>query len=550
MNQEAITTETLDHHGLVAATIQDLGIIEKIDKRIEKNKDPRRIVSTGKSVAALILNGLGFTNRRLYLVSQFFENKPLDRLLGDKNIKPENLNDDALGKALDEIAEYGTTKLFAEIAFEIARDQGLFGKFGRFDTSTISVEGSYDNQEGEEVVNITYGYSKNHRSDLKQMTILLGMTGKSNLPFWFETLDGNKSDKQSLHESVLAMKNFYKQIEAAPDLTCVADAALYNAKNLLAEQNRFFWITRVPETIKETRELLEYPANGKNWQQFTDNPKYSFYMHHSNYGGVEQRWMIIHSEEKFKKERKTFKKNIKSKKEGVEKEFKALSRKVFACREDAIKKLNSFKKKNPLFEILGKVKEITKYASGGRPKKNKSPQVVGYAIEGSILINESAVTQLLQRKGKFILATNRLDKEVLPDESILSEYKEQNSVERGFAFLKDPWFMAHSIYLKSERRISALMMIMTLCLLVYNFAQYKARKILRETGDTLPNQVKKQVQNPTLKWIFLNMEGITVVNLAGKINSFKSDFVANLNPIRKKIIALFGINAKIIYGFS
>jgi len=440
--------------------------------------------------------------------------------------------------------------LFAEIAFEIARDKKLFGKFGRFDTSTIAVEGSYDKQEGEEVINITYGYSKDHRPDLKQMTILFGMTGKSNLPFWFEALDGNKSDKESLHQLALAMRSFYKQLKEAPDLTCVADSALYNSKNLLNKENVFAWITRVPETIKEAKKLLDYPANGEKWQQCICNPKYKFCMHRSYYGGVEQRWMIIYSEEKFKREAKTLKKNIQRKKEKIEKEFKALTREVFSCREDAIKTLSSFKKKNKLFEIIGDVKEVKKHASGGRPKKNVIPKTVGYVIEGEIFINEAENNWLLQPKGKFILATNQLDQEILSDESILSEYKEQNSVERGFAFLKDPWFMVHSIYLKSKKRVSALMMVMTLCLLVYNFAQYKVRKALRDSGKTLPNQVKKEIQNPSLKWIFLNMEGITIVNLASKIKSVKNDFVANLTPIRKKIISLFGVNAKIIYGFS
>lgn len=549
MNKEAITTEVLDHHGIVAATIKDLGIIEKINSRIKKNKDPRRIVSTGESISALILNGLGFTNRRLYIISQFFENKPLERLLGNKNIKTKHLNDDTLGKALDEIAEYGTTKLFGEVAFEIMRDQQLYGKFGRFDTSTISVEGSYDKQEEEGIINITYGYSKDHRPDLKQMTLLLGITGPSNLPFWFEALSGNKSDKKSLHQSILSVESFYNQLKTAPVLTYVADSALYSSEKLLDKKNNFPWITRVPETIKETWALIEYPADGEKWQKSTYK-KYKFYMHNSDYGEIKQRWMIVYSEEKFKREEKTFKKNINRKKEKIEKEFKTLMREIFACSEDAMRKLSCFKKKNELFEVSGNVKEVKKYISRGRPKKDENLTVVGYAIEGEVLTNESEVSRLLQHKGKFILATNQLDEKILPDESILSEYKEQNSVERGFAFLKDPWFMVSSIYLKSRNRISALMMVMTLCLLVYNFAQYKVRKALRDANETLPNQVKKQIKNPTLKWLFLTMEGIAVVNVETKVNSFKKGFVSNLTPVRKKIISLFGVSAENIYGFG
>jgi len=59
---------TLDHLGIVAATCKDLGLEEKINTRLHSN-DPRRIVSPGKAILAMILNGLGFSNRRLYLTT-------------------------------------------------------------------------------------------------------------------------------------------------------------------------------------------------------------------------------------------------------------------------------------------------------------------------------------------------------------------------------------------------------------------------------------------------------------------------------------------------
>ena len=71
--------------------------------------------------------------------------------------------------------------------------------------------------------------------------------------------------------------------------------------------------------------------------------------------------------------------------------------------------------------------------------------------------------------------------------------------------------MVNSFSVKTKRRIEALMMIMTLCLLVYNFAQYRVRKTLEETNETLPNQVGTPIQNPTLKWIFQIMEGIAII---------------------------------------
>ena len=55
-------------------------------------------------------------------------------------------------------------------------------------------------------------------------------------------------------------------------------------------------------------------------------------------------------------------------------------------------------------------------------------------------------------------------------------------MERGFRFLKSPDFLVSSFFLKKPERIEALLMVMTLCLLVYAALEYKIRTKLRETG--------------------------------------------------------------------
>jgi hypothetical protein len=73
-------TERLDHLGIVARVCQEAGIAEWLDKQAG---DSRRSVSRGKAAVAMILSGLGFSNRQLYLVPQYFENKPVEHLLGE-----------------------------------------------------------------------------------------------------------------------------------------------------------------------------------------------------------------------------------------------------------------------------------------------------------------------------------------------------------------------------------------------------------------------------------------------------------------------------------
>ena len=138
---------------------------------------------------------------------------------------------------------------------------------------------------------------------------------------------------------------------------------------------------------------------------------------------------------------------------------------------------------------------VFKNPGRGRPKSEVEKVLAGYKIQSTITRNQKVIEQELHRKGRFIIATNNLDKNTLSDEALFAAYKEQQGVERGFRFLKDPWFMVDSFFVKKRQRIEALMMVMTLCLLVYNYAQHKLRKSLKLANETLPNQLTTSVFN-------------------------------------------------------
>jgi transposase len=105
-------TEWLDHLGIVSGICQEISLAEVIDTQIRAN---RRQVSVGQAVQAMILNGLGFASRALYLTPEFIQNKPVNILIGDR-ITTDMLSDDSLGDALDRLYEAGVTELFALVA--------------------------------------------------------------------------------------------------------------------------------------------------------------------------------------------------------------------------------------------------------------------------------------------------------------------------------------------------------------------------------------------------------------------------------------------------
>ena len=543
---EEVKTQVMDHHGLVAAVCRDLGVAEKIDKRIG-NRDPRRIVSAGTAAVGMILNGLGFTNRRLYLTPQFFESKPIDRLLKE-GLEAKDLDDHALGKALDEIADYGASKLFGEISFEIALENNLLGQTANLDTTSLSVEGEYDREDGDGVMKLTYGFSKDHRPDLKQAVLSLVTSGSSAIPIWMEPLDGNSSDKKSFHETIKKVRDFQKQIKNAPNFKWVADSALYT-KDKLLKQTDYLWLSRVPETIKEARELSERQDKDIQWKLHEKGYKSASF--ESFYGDIKQRWLLVYSQQAYDRERKTFEKKLKKQEDALNKALWHLGNQIFSCEKDAEKEINKLAKSFDYYEIKMSITSVQKHTKKGRPKSGEVGEIIGYQIQAEIKINIVKVEQFLNRKGRFILATNDLDTENFSDDQMLKEYKDQQYVERGFRFLKDPWFMVDSIFLKSARRIEALMMVMTLCLMIYNVAQHRLRQTLKIKNETLPNQLNKPVQNPTMRWIFQIMEGIGVVKFFEKnIRTPVRELITNLSELRKKIIRFFGETACQIYGIS
>jgi transposase len=138
-----------------------------------------------------------------------------------------------------------------------------------------------------------------------------------------------------------------------------------------------------------------------------------------------------------------------------------------------------------------------------------------------------------------VIATNVLDTQHLSDETLVDTYKDQNTtVERGFRFLKDPLFFAHSLFLKKPERIMALLMVMGLCLLVYALAEHRLRSELVNWDETLPDQTGKSTQRITMRRVFQIFEGIDILLLT--TDGRQQRLILNLTDIHQRILGLLG----------
>ncbi len=551
LTDEDISGKVLDHLGLVSATIEKIGLIEKLDKRLPL-ESPK--TTMGQRVAAMIFNGLGFIDDRLYMFPEFLSNKPVDRLFkGD--VKAENFNDDALGRCLDTIHGYGVTKLFSEIAFEIGIEQNLLGRTRNIDTTSLTVYGDYAEEEvgGAAAAGVSdvshgsvprHGYSKDHRPDLKQMVLNLATTGSAGFPIWMEAHSGNASDKKILHEAAERMRSFCKGLKDAPAFMTVGDSAIYEA--CVKQASDMLWLTRVSEQHKAVKELMRHPADTYAWSVLGDG--YKICVTENTYQGVSQRWALIFSEQAQSRELKALSKRIQSIGEKLEKALWHLGNQVFQCGKDAQKALTEFSRRLSLHKVCATIEPVLQHKGKGRPSKAAQPSIIGYKIKGSLSQDEQKIALIKNTKGRFVLATNQLDREALPDAAMLSEYKGQSKTESGFKFLKDDAFEVSSIFLKKPERIAALMMVMTLCLMVYALSQYEFRQALAAAKDTIPNQVKKETGTPSMKWVYRLFSGVQVVTLC--LQGTAQEIVINLKAVQKKIIRYFGLRAMQIYGVT
>lgn len=257
----------------------------------------------------------------------------------------------------------------------------------------------------------------------------------------------------------------------------------------------------------------------------------------SNYGGIPQKWVVVHSRDMQKRKEQTFERNLEKLDLKTRKSLKKLMAVEFACEPDARQAAEQWIAANPEyifqeFSISTSSRKIN--SKRGRPKFDEDLKKVHSVVTG-IASDEEKIRTEKEKLGRFILAT---DDRSLEPESMLNFYKQQSHVERMFRFLKDRSFRISEVYLKKPGRIEALSMVMVLTLLVYAVLEYLIRTRMKEQGLFIPNQVRKPTKNPSLKWIFTMFAGVTVVSadIEGTIHRQ----ISHVNESVENIVGILG----------
>jgi transposase len=526
-------SQLLAHLGRVAGMFAALGIGEVIDRATQQHPETR-IVTAGHAVKAMVLNGLGFVNQQLYLVPRFFQDKPRSRLLAPLLIDAKPLHDDTLGRALDTLYAGDVTALDSLMAATAAERLGLAAPVAPRDRTSCQVDGRYnsDAEPAEQVVHSTQGYRRDHRPDLNQVMLAWMIEHQAGIPVLMKPLSGHSSDTQEFGRIVKAHIAQLQTTYGTPYL--VADSALSSEANLQPlAKTPIKGMTRVPATLHDAQATLAQ-ADLQTMAPLTDG--YRSHLLSSTSGGVAQRWVLIYSAHRHPQAQHTVGRPLRTQGEQEMQAFQQRCRSTFACEADAQQALATFTQGlQATFRHEVAVRSTPRDRKRGRPGQGTLPAQILYTIDGALASSIAVPQPRVDRQSCFLLATNELDETLVPVQELFAGYKGQAHVERGCRFLKDPRFMAASLDLKKPERIMALLMVMTVCLLVYAALEYRIRQALQDHGATCPNPKGQPVHNPTARWVFQSVVGIHVLLIPGQW-----PVVLNLTEEHQQLLKLLG----------
>jgi len=371
------STKSLDHLGLVSGMCKDIGIAKFIDDAHPEQSQDKH-VSYGQLVEAIILNGLGFVGRTLHMYPEYFADRPVERLIG-KGVKAEHINDDALGRCLDQLYETGVSELFKGLSARTISHLKLPCEGLNLDSTSIHVDGEYKDEDGNTAIQLMRGYSRDHRPELNQVVLNLITENQAGIPVYMQEASGNINDNEGFKNIV---KQHIKSLKAAHENRYfIADAALYTAETIrsLDEQNQLF-ISRAPQKLT----LVKTAISEQNNYHFTELENgYSATWIDSNYGDIKQRWLLVFCEQAKKREQHTLDKRMLKDSSAALKSLEKLSKQRFSCHADAMKMLGIWMKSQASMSLSEiDVIEHPVFTKSGRPKTGQKPDGYEYQVTG------------------------------------------------------------------------------------------------------------------------------------------------------------------------
>jgi transposase len=529
-----LTPKPVAHLPLIRAIIDQLEIPRVLDELLPT--DPRSRVSDSECVTVMLLNILE-GRVALYDMERWLARTDTELLLGH-GVDANAFNDARLASCLDHIAEEGTEDVFSAVVQAYLQRSGSSSTYTvHQDTTSVSLYGAYAGADYRALP--AYGYSKDHRPDLKQLVFGVSLHGAAGIPLVATMFSGNTSDPVANRFHIEALADLLPEED---DVTLVGDCKLVDGETIgLLLLQQFHFVSLVPHTFSIRSELVEQVrADGEPLPELARTPGRTkaepdrvykgrsfdrgFMAGWTAGGGTQRevplRFLVVESTQLESQEDEALERRLTKEKETFDKGLAAIAKRSYACEADALaaidKVVNKLRYHTAHLHVYSEA-VVQKRSRRGRPRMGEdAPMSTVYRVveREPLSADPEAVATLRFHARHFVLVTDHLDREAWPDERVLAEYRHQWVLEghTGFRWLKNIATVA-PVFLHTPRRIAALGVVLMLALMVRNYIQFELRRRLAETGDTVPNRLDKPTQKPTTETALMSFATIQVVHI-------------------------------------
>ncbi len=574
MTIEKVLTKKVGSGPILQHYIQKMGVIEIIDRLVPKRAN--RQISNGEMVAAVMIYLLN-DGRALYRMEQWAQETAILRSVFNA-YQDGDWTDDRIGDTLDNLYQKNLEAIQGAISCHIVEEFGVKLDEIHYDTTSVSLWGTYDPSAQQPAVVITFGYNKDHRPDLRQVVMGMAVSGDGGVPVISGTHNGNSSD------SVLPIPYWerLRRVAGRSNFCFVGDCKIVSETTLahlcgqdgqflapmplsvgeqdilVAQMNRGqlhltpvhlenelrpIYERRTDRSSNRQRSLAEEAEEGEELTQDTYEVCEQAFEIVDTQGRLRTlRKLIVYSPTLADTKAKTRERHL-SKAEGMlEKLREKLNKRALKTQpaiEAAVDEILHSCKVPGLLEVtvLRQVELIRKKVSRGRPGPDSQYVMVDkITYDLQVERNQQAIQQKHLTDGFFLMATN-MNKQQWTPEKLLSLYKRQYKVERVFHLMKTPLAVSPMLLAKPAR-ICSMLFIMTLALQLYTLIQRQAAWQLHlrnlPLDGLMPNRI--QTWRPQTDFLLAAFDNINLVELFTHESSL---FVlTTLNPLQREILQL------------
>lgn len=549
-----LSTERLGPLPLVNHFIQRLGLEEVLDKYVPT--DARGALSHARALGVL-LRSIIVEREPIYRQNETVHEFAAG-MFGISAEQMPHLCDDRLGRALDRLFDADRAALLTEVALAVGQRFGV--RFDEFhnDSTSVSVCGQYAAASGRFIRGrtapaITYGYSKAHRPDLKQLLFILTMTEDAHIPIAFRCSDGNVSDSRTHIETW----NTLRVLAGRADFLYVANCKLCSRENMdYIDRAGGRFVTVMPRNRLEDEEFRKWiQTNTPDWEcvwdrpnpRYADGPRDCWYVYRAPLLSAEVYavvwvWSSLLTLRQEARRRRNIAATIEQLKQMRQRLAGAKSRLRGAAEIDQqVKMILEKYSVSRYLKVSRTVREEHRFmqTQPGRPGPQTAYRKITkrrFDIQWSL--DEQAIAYDHKSDGMYPLMTN--DRK-LSSAEVLQAHKGQPMIEKRFEQVKSVHQIA-PIFLKNEGRIEALFTLYFLALLVQALIERQLRLAMQQNNiaelPLYPEQ--RECEHPTTEQI-LRLFSLATRHKLSKGAHTLHIFQVEFTDLQRQLLSLLGV---------